>query len=128
LVRLAQGTVEQATPLDGLDVWPMLTQGAPSPHDAILLVSSPTAAALRVGDWKLTVNSNQKPESETGSKTNRKKDPETRQPVMLHNLAADPGETRNLADAESERIKAMRAKLDALMKNAVQPGHLSVGE
>jgi hypothetical protein len=47
---------------------------------------------------------------------------------MLHTLAADPGETRNLADAEPERIKAMRAKLDALLKDAVPPGHLFVEE
>lgn len=128
LVKLGQGTLEQATPLDGLDVWPMLTQSAPSPHEAILSVSSPTAAALRIGDWKLTVNSSQKPEEETGSKTKRKKDPETRQSIMLHNLAADPGETRNLADTETARVVAMRTKLDALLKNAVPPGHLSVGE
>ena len=31
LIKLAGGSLEQKLPVDGLDVWPMLTQGAPSP-------------------------------------------------------------------------------------------------
>ena len=55
LVKLAGGSLEQKLPLDGRDVWPMLTQGGPSPHDAILCVQSPERAAVRMGDWKLIV-------------------------------------------------------------------------
>ena len=56
LVKLAGGSLEQKNALDGKDVWPMLTQGAPSPHDAILCVQSPKVAAVRMGDWKLVMN------------------------------------------------------------------------
>ncbi|MGI9110478.1 MAG: arylsulfatase B, partial [Opitutales bacterium] len=60
LIKLAGGTLDQKLPIDGLDVWPMLTKGAPSPHDAILSVSTqgPTRAAVRMGDWKLMVSGN----------------------------------------------------------------------
>ena len=37
LVKLAGGSLDQKLPLDGLDIWPVLTQGAKSPHDAMLL-------------------------------------------------------------------------------------------
>ena len=46
LIHLAGGSLEQKLPLDGQDVWPMLTQSAPSPHDAILSVQSPQRAAV----------------------------------------------------------------------------------
>ncbi|MEQ1853619.1 MAG: arylsulfatase [Chthoniobacteraceae bacterium] len=45
LVKLVGGSLDQKLPVDGKDVWPMLTQQARSPHGAILSVKSPTAAA-----------------------------------------------------------------------------------
>ncbi|MFN2507216.1 MAG: arylsulfatase, partial [Chthoniobacterales bacterium] len=37
LLKLGGASLEQKLPVDGLDVWPMLTSGAKTPHDAILL-------------------------------------------------------------------------------------------
>jgi arylsulfatase A-like enzyme len=51
LLKLAGASLEQKLALDGLDVWPMLTQGAKSPHDAILLAGMlPSRMAIRMGD------------------------------------------------------------------------------
>ncbi len=38
-----------ALPLDGRDAWPAITEGAASPHDAILLNTEPSRGAIRVG-------------------------------------------------------------------------------
>ncbi|HVJ79980.1 MAG TPA: arylsulfatase, partial [Planctomycetia bacterium] len=55
LVKLCGAKAESALPLDGKDLWPTLTAGAPSPHDAILINVTPAGGAIRAGDWKLVV-------------------------------------------------------------------------
>jgi arylsulfatase A-like enzyme len=120
LVNLAGGTLEQKLPLDGRDAWPTLTKGAPSPHDAILCVQSPAAAAVRMGDWKLVVvrdgsgvAGDQPPTPDKARKKNRRKGR-----VELFDLKSDPGEAKNLADQEPERVKTMRARLDEFLRDA----------
>ncbi len=141
LVKLAGGSLEQKTPLDGKDVWPMLTQGAPSSHDAILCVQSPTVAALRMGDWKLVMNGSDADSEEAPAagakgkgKGKGKKGKTTAadaateaqfgETLALYNLATDIGERKNLALAEPERVAAMRARLAEFLKDAAKPGQL----
>jgi len=45
------------------------------------------------------------------------------EPVALYHLTADPSETKNLAAEQPERVKAMRARLAELLKDAVPPGN-----
>jgi arylsulfatase A-like enzyme len=129
LIKLAGGSLEQKLPVDGLDVWPMLTKGAPSPHDAILSVSTqgPTRAAVRMGDWKLIVSGNADAdggEDDSGAKSKKKSKniAGKYEPVALYDLIADPSESKNLAAAHPERVKAMRARLAELLKDAVPSG------
>jgi arylsulfatase A-like enzyme len=126
LIRLAGGSLEQKLPIDGLDVWPMLTKGAPSPHDAILSVSTqgPTRAAVRMGDWKLIVSGGADGEDDGASKTKKKgkADAGKYDSVALYDLSADPSESKNLAAAQPERVKAMRARLAEMLKDAVPSG------
>ena len=126
LVKLAGGSLEQKLPLDGRDVWPMLTQGAKSPHDAILSVQAPTHAAVRMGDWKLLMNASEQDSEEATDSAAKKKNKGAAKPdsVELYNLVVDIGEKTNLADKEPERIATMRAELAELLKNAVPPGQL----
>lgn len=136
LVKLAAGSLEQKTPLDGRDVWPMITQGAKSPHEEILIVSNPpTCVALRMGDWKLLMNASKVSIDEgegKGSKAGKGKGKAKQDApaadtqegdVQLFNLATDIGEKDDLATKEPERVATMRAKLDELLKNAVPPGN-----
>mgnify|MGYP003704146777 CR=1 FL=1 len=58
LLKLVGAKTDQPLPPDGLDLWPVLTAGAKSPHDAILLNTTPKNGALRMGDWKLVVGGN----------------------------------------------------------------------
>jgi arylsulfatase A-like enzyme len=132
LVKLAGGSLDQKAPLDGRDVWPMLTKGAPSPHDAILCVQSPDRAAVRMGDWKLIMNPNQPDNDESPEETatpkgkakgkGKAKRAVKSETFVLYNLATDIGEKTNLAEKEPDRVTAMRAKLAELLKGAVPPG------
>lgn len=131
LVKLAGGTLEGSQPLDGRDVWPMLTAQAPSPHEFILSAQSPRKAALRVGNWKLILQpgesgGNAKAKAK-GKAKNKGKAASAAEPVALYDLAADPGESTNLAAREPERVAELRAKLEELLKNAVPPGEDAAG-
>lgn len=129
LIKLAGGSLEQKLPLDGLDIWPMLTKGAASPHDAILSVSTqgPARAAVRMGDWKLLVSGNAdadggEDDGAAKAKKKGKKATDKYESVALYNLIEDPSESKNLAVAQPERVKAMRARLTQLLKDAVPSG------
>ena len=129
LIKLGGGSLEQKLPLDGLDVWPTITQGAPTPHDAILSVSTqgPALAAVRMGEWKL-IQANVVAEAAEGKngqaapKGKNAKATGKYESVSLYHLTADPGETKNLAAEQPERVKAMRTRLADLLKGAVPPG------
>ncbi len=113
-VTLGSGSLEQKLPLDGRDIWPVLTQGAKSPHDALLLAgTSPDVRAVRMGDWKLLVNPSDKDAEEGGA---GKADTEK---VELYNLADDISEKHDLAATNPEKVKELRARLDAFTKDAV---------
>jgi arylsulfatase A-like enzyme/dienelactone hydrolase len=114
LLKLAGASLEQKQAPDGLDIWPVLTQGAKSPHDALLLAgTTPARMALRMGHWKLLLHPNG-PES--------RDDLAAAAQVELYNLADDIGESRNLAMSQPERVKEMRARLETFLQDAVPPG------
>jgi arylsulfatase A-like enzyme len=124
LVKLAGGSLDQKLPIDGQNVWPMLTDNAASPHDAILSIRSPTQAALRMGDWKL-ISRNDLQANATGAtkaKARGKKRQQDIGPIELYNLATDTGETTNLADKEPDRVATMSARLAELLRDAVPSG------
>ncbi|MBI1336767.1 MAG: sulfatase-like hydrolase/transferase [Phycisphaera sp.] len=93
LVQLAGGSLENNPTLDGQNIWPVLTQNAPSPHEVILHCGSkPGEFALRQGDWKVIRHSAGQPE--------------------LYNLANDISEKQDLATDQPERLKQMLTLLD----------------
>ncbi len=115
LVKLCGAKAEQKLPLDGRDLWPTLTEGKPSPHDAILLNTTPNAGALRAGEWKLVVR-NGADDPDGGEP--KKAGPKT---VELFNLKNDPYEKTNLAENQTEKLKELQAKLAGFAKEAVPP-------
>ncbi len=118
LLKLAGASLDQKLPLDGLDVWPVLTQGAKSPHDAILLAgTAPSRMAIRMGDWKLLLNPSEQIDEDnaTGGDMAAGK-------AELYNLADDIGESKNLAATRPEKVKELRTRLDAFLRDAVPPG------
>lgn len=130
LIKIAGGSLEQKLPIDGKDVWPMLNGNASSPHDAILIVESPTRAALRMGDWKLVVNrdsTNEKKKSGNPSGKKAKKNSRSVTGAMLFNLTHDIGEKTNLAAQEPGRVDAMMAQLEQMMRHAAPCGASNAG-
>lgn len=116
LVKLAGGSLEQALPTDGRDIWPVITEGAASPHDAILLSGTFFGvAAVRAGDWKLLRGA-----SGGGARGKRKNSPQ--EEYLLFNLAEDIGEKINLAESRPEKLAEMKEILQRLLKDAVPCG------
>ncbi|MBI5801231.1 MAG: arylsulfatase [Verrucomicrobia bacterium] len=126
LLRLAGAATAQKHAPDGMDIWPVLTAGAKSPHDLILLNTTPNNGAVRMGDWKLVVGGNRADEGgesptakAKGKKGNQLSGESAR--VELFNLADDMSEQHNLAEKHPEKVKELRARHDAFAKQAVPP-------
>ncbi len=95
LVGLADGKVEGKNKLDGKDVWSVITEGASTPHESILINAEFHRGAVRKGDWKLIKHA---------SLPSR---------VELYNLVADVGEKNNLAKENPKKV----AELEKLLNN-----------
>jgi arylsulfatase A-like enzyme len=124
LLRLAGAKLEQPLPLDGRDIWPVLTAGGRSPHGAILLNAAPHAGAIRVGDWKLVINGARGSGDDSdavAARAARQKRKPREETVELFNLAEDPSEKRNLAVERPDKVKELRARYEQLAREAVPP-------
>lgn len=110
LAGIPVDAAHQKRPFDGSDILPVLTEGAKSPHDAILIHHDPASSALRMGDWKLVQHyATNRPRKAAAASTE------------LYNLAADRGEQNNLAAKEPEKLAEMSAKLEEFKKGAIEP-------
>jgi arylsulfatase A-like enzyme len=120
LVKLTGAPAAQALAPDGLDIWPVLTQGAKSPHEVLLLPGmAPDKMALRMGDWKLLLNASDKDAEEAKGRD------KAIGKMELYNLANDIAEENNLAKTQPQKLAEMRARLDALLHDAVPAGGTS---
>jgi arylsulfatase A-like enzyme len=103
LAALTGASTAKCKPLDGVDVWKTIAEGAPSPRHELVYNVEPFRGALRQGDWKLIW---------------RALIPTS---VDLYNLTEDPYEKTNLAAAHPEQVAAMQGRLNALGKEAAKP-------
>jgi len=84
--------------IDGRDILPLATSGAPSPHEAVFWAEGPQLAVRR-GRWKLVIDGITYDRTEEGRKPLAGEDS-----VFLSNLEEDPGETRNLRRRHPELV------------------------
>jgi arylsulfatase A-like enzyme len=96
LAKLAGASLAKSKPLDGLDMWPTISDGKPSPRDEIIYNVEMFRGAVRKSDWKLVWRTT------LPSK------------IELFNLAQDPYEKLNVADQNPERVRELQARVDGL--------------
>jgi arylsulfatase A-like enzyme len=142
-VELPKGTV-----FDGRDIWPLLTKkDAKSPHESLVVHQGASLAAIRAGQWKLHVR-NPGPQDRMGAPDNADHskwiDPrgpdgvtivaqweqakpdlfpgvltgDKAKPMMLFDLAADPGEQHDVAEKNPEMVQRLKAMFDEYEKQA----------
>jgi len=121
LLHLAGASLEQPLTLDGRDSWNAIAQNGPAPRDAILLNTTPNSGAIRVGDWKLVINAGEGAEGRAPAGKAAKKAGAARRGIELFNIAQDPNEEHNLASANPEKVKELRARYQAFAREAVPP-------
>jgi arylsulfatase A-like enzyme len=91
--------------LDGHNMWPVITQGAASPHEFVAWSSGPQLA-IRKGKWKLVVNGIDHDGTAKGEKSLEGEDS-----VFLSNVETDPGERRNLRRAQPDVLDELQTLL-----------------
>jgi arylsulfatase A-like enzyme len=111
LAKLAGGSTKGSKPLDGKDAWGTITRGEPSPHDAILLNTTPRLGAVRAGDWKIVHHRAAK----NARRPNRPKG------FQLYNLKQDLGEKNDLSKTNPEKLAEMKQRLASFRKAAKKP-------
>jgi arylsulfatase A-like enzyme len=120
-IAAAGGAVKKEWKLDGVNLLPYLEGKASGrPHETLYWRFGPQWA-IRKGDWKLVQATEEKmlppiplPKMPVG-------------PVHLYNLAADIGESNDLAAQHPEKVKELKAAWDAWNKELAAPGWLPVG-
>lgn len=97
----ADGSKLEGSKVDGMDIMPFLTGAAPAPQDRTLFWEYNDQLAARSGTWKLVLN---------GKLDFSRESPDA---VHLSDLAADPGERTNLAEAHPELVSRLSAEARA---------------
>lgn len=116
-VAAAGGTISTDWQLDGVNLLPYLEgTNATAPHDHLCWRFGPQWA-IRQGDWKLAQGFDEEANPMPGQ-------PDKYKVValpQLFNLASDPGETKDLAAAQPEKVAALKALYDKWNANNKEP-------
>jgi arylsulfatase A-like enzyme len=104
-------------PIDGRDIWDLLTckEGAGSPHEAFYYYQMDQLQAVRSGKWKLHLPLEEK-RNHGGRNMGRS-------PLMLFDLVADPGESKDVSEKYPEVVERLLALADKARRNLGDLGH-----
>ena len=102
LAGLAGASLTKGKPLDGLDVWPTISEGKPSPRHEIVYNIEPFRGGVREGDWKLIWRT------------------PLPSAIELYNIPQDPSETKNLADSNPDKVAALQKRIEQLAKESAK--------
>jgi arylsulfatase A-like enzyme len=103
LAKLAGAPLGKGKPLDGMDVWPTISEGKPSPRTEVVYNVEPFRAGIRQGDWKLIWR--------------------TPLPTYmeLFDIPHDPSEKSNLAAQHPEKIAELQKRAEELARESAKP-------
>jgi arylsulfatase A-like enzyme len=110
--RLAGVSLPTDRTLDGRDLWPVITQGAQSPHEFVAWAEG-SQLAIRQGKWKLVLNGVTHDGTPEGDKPLTGDDA-----VFLSDVEIDPGESRNLRHQFPELTDQLQTTLQEWRKSA----------
>jgi arylsulfatase A-like enzyme len=96
LAKLAGTAPEKGKKLDGIDMWPTIADGTPSPRQEVIYNVEMFRGAVRDGDWKLFWRTTL-PSS-----------------IELYNLAIDPSEKSNVAGQNPEIVGRLQKRIQGL--------------
>ena len=96
LAKLAGANLSKSKPLDGLDMWPTISDGKPSPRKELVYNVETFRGAVRSGDWKLVWR------TVLPSK------------IELFDLAQDPYEKANVADQNPAKVLELQKRIGGL--------------
>ena len=103
VAAIAGASTAKAKPLDGLNVWPTLSEGKPSPRTELIYNIEPFRAGVREGDWKLIWRAPLPPSLE------------------LYNIPQDPSEKNNLATQNPDKVAELQKRANELASTMVKP-------
>jgi arylsulfatase A-like enzyme len=103
IAALAGASTEKSKPLDGLNVWTTLSEGAPSPRAEVIYNVEPFRAGVREGDWKLIWRT------------------PLPSALELYNIPQDPSEKSNLAAQNPEKVAELQKRANELAAVMVKP-------
>jgi arylsulfatase A len=110
LARLAGGALP-AQPIDGLDIWPLLSgqRGVKSPHEALYFYWDDELQAVRSGPWKLHFAHDYPKAAPAGNGGQPGRTIREKTDLALFNVQTDPSETRDLAARHPEIVSRLKA-------------------
>jgi arylsulfatase A-like enzyme len=111
LANLAGLTVEAGQAPDSKNHLPVLLNKSRQPREYLIEQSLHSTLSLIVGDWKY-IEPSTKPTINKDTNTELGNYPKP----QLYNLAADPGETKNLAEVHTAKVYEMKLMLDKIKK------------
>ena len=100
---LAGGSTDKGKPLDGMDVWQTISEGAPSPRKEVLYNVDPMGGALSIGNWKLVWKAS------------------LPQKVEVFDLKRDPSETTDLSKEQPDIVSSFQTRLTEFAKQMAPP-------
>lgn len=103
--KLAGAKVPTDRVIDGKDIWPTLSAGAPSPHQTFFYHGGNELKAVRSGEWKLHVVKGK--------------------PAQLYNLQSDIGEKTNVLQENPEVVKRLSQYLADFTRDIAENSRLA---
>ncbi|WP_244513135.1 MULTISPECIES: sulfatase/phosphatase domain-containing protein [unclassified Ensifer] len=103
LAAIAGAALGKNKPLDGINLWPTLSEGKPSPRKDLVYNVDPLSGAVRKDDWKLVWK------AALPSK------------VELFDLAADPSEATDLSAANADKVHELQDWITTLAGEMAPP-------
>ncbi|PZF76314.1 sulfatase [Aestuariivirga litoralis] len=103
LAAIAGAKMEKNKPLDGINLWPAISEGTRTPREEVVYNVDPTGGAVRQGNMKLVWNAGLPGK------------------VELFDIAKDPGETTNLAEQDPGTVARLKERILALSQEMSPP-------